>query len=228
MRSRAAEESRAVVGSTIAMMTREEFERTVRAMKAEGLTLSMPNLMLRTELPRHVIEDWLEEMDDRAKNPAPPARAAKGRAAKGDNAQGDRTNDVADDLMKKVNELKDEFVKSAAKAAVKEKLGLDDDDAPRVHGAPKSVKDLRVGAGLGLVLGPFGFFYSAPYPVAIMASVAYAAAAVGLNFIPVIGSVIFAYVVPLVHLSSAVAGAGYTWRYNRSGRRAALLPKNEK
>jgi hypothetical protein len=217
------EDAAAVVGSTIAMMTRDEFERTVRAMKAEGLSLSMPNLMLRTELPRHVIEDWLEEMDDRARNPAPAAVATKDRKG----SKGERA-DVGDDLMKKVNDLKDEFVKNAAKAAVKEKLGLDDDDDERVHGAPKNVKDLRVGAGLGLVLGPFGFFYSAPYPVAIMASVAYAAVAVGLNFIPVIGSVVFAYVVPLVHLSSAVASAGYTWRYNRSGRRAALQPNKQK
>ncbi len=208
------------------MMTREEFERTVRAMKAEGLSLSMPNLMLRTELPRHVIEDWLEEMDERERNPAPPPAKSQ-KSAKGSKA--DREPDVAEDLMKKVTDLKDEFVKNAAKAAVKEKLGLDDDeDVKRVHGTPKNVKDLRVGAGLGIVLGPFGFFYAAPYPVAIATSLAYVAAAVGLNFIPVVGSVIFAYVVPLVHLSSAVASAGYTWRYNRSGRRAALLPKNEK
>lgn len=204
------------------MMTRDEFDRTVRAMKAEGVSLSMPNLMLRTELPRHVIEDWLEEFDARERAPAPTRSAAKGER-KGDKG------DVADELYRKVNDLKDEFVKSAAKAAVKEKLGLDDDDdRVKVHGSLKASKDLRVGAGLGLVLGPFGFFYAAPYPVAILASMAYVAAAVGLNFIPVIGSVVFAYVVPLVHLSSAVASAGYTWRYNRSGRRAALLPKNDK
>ncbi len=207
------------------MMTREEFDRTVRAMKAEGVSLSMPNLMVRTELPRHVIEDWLEEFDARERAPAPARGAAKSER-KGD--KGDK-GDVADDLYRKVNDLKDEFVKSAAKAAVREKLGLDDDDdRVKVHGTVKGSKDLRVGAGLGLVLGPFGFFYAAPYPVAILASMAYVAAAVGLNFIPVIGSVVFAYVVPLVHLSSAVASAGYTWRYNRSGRRAALLPKNEK
>ncbi len=205
------------------MMTREEFERTVRAMRAEGVALSMPNLMLRTELPRHVIEDWLEEMDARDRTPAPPPAPAKGR-------RGDEPRlDPASDILQKVNELKDEFVKSAAKAAVKERLGLDDEPA-RVHGGAsvKHVKDLRVGAGLGLVLGPFGFFYAAPYPVAILASLAYVAVGVGLNLIPVFGSALFAYVVPLVHLSSAVAGAGYTWRYNRSGRRAALLPKNEK
>ena len=203
------------------MMNRDEFERTVRAMKAEGVSLSMPNLMLRTELPRHVIEDWLEEMDDRARNP-PPAAA---RGAEKPSGRGERNE--GDELFQRVQNLKDEVVNAAARAAVSKKLGLDAPEPVRVHGTPKSVKDLRVGAGLGLVLGPFGFFYAAPYPVAIMASLAYVAAGVGLNFIPVVGSVLFAYVVPLVHLSSAAASAGYTWRYNRAGRRAALLPKND-
>lgn len=199
------------------MMTREEFERTVRAMKTEGVSLSMPNLMLRTELPRHVIEDWLEDMAEAERRPPTTAKS------KGD-ANG---TSPADDLLRKVNKLKDEVFENAAKAAVKERLGLDDEEPVRVHGATKRPqKDLRVGAGLGLVAGPLGFFYAAPYPVAIAASLAYIAGLVGLNFIPVVGTMLVAYLVPIVHLSSAVAGAGYTWRYNRTGRRTALLPEN--
>ncbi|MFO0610095.1 MAG: hypothetical protein U0324_43450 [Polyangiales bacterium] len=206
------------------MMTREEFERTVRAMKAEGVPLSMPNLMLRTELPRHLIEDWLEDMAVAERRP--PAAAKPGRDAK---AEGDAKGEgPADDLLRKVNRLKDEVIGDAAKAAVKERLGLGGDEEPvRVHGATKRPqKDLRVGAGLGLVGGPLGLFYAAPYPVAIATSAAYVAALVGLNFIPVVGSMLVAYLLPIVHLTSAAAGAGYTWRYNRAGRRAALLPKN--
>ena len=45
------------------MVNREEFERIVRAMRAEGVPLTMPNLMLRTELPRATIERWLEEVE---------------------------------------------------------------------------------------------------------------------------------------------------------------------
>ena len=199
------------------MMTREEFERTVRAMKTEGVSLSMPNLMLRTELPRHLIEDWLEDMAEAERRPPPAAKSKDG--AKG--------TSPADDLLRKVNKLKDEVFENAAKAAVKERLGLDDEEPVRVHGATKRPqKDLRVGAGLGLVAGPLGFFYAAPYPVAIAASLAYVAGLVGLNFIPVVGTMLVAYLVPIVHLSSAVAGAGYTWRYNRTGRRTALLPEN--
>lgn len=199
------------------MMTREEFERTVRAMKTEGVSLSMPNLMLRTELPRHLIEDWLEDMAEAERRP-PSAAKSKDDA---------KANSPADDLLRKVNKLKEEVFENAAKAAVKERLGLDDEEPVRVHGATKRPqKDLRVGAGLGLVAGPLGFFYAAPYPVAIAASLAYVAGLVGLNFIPVVGTMLVAYLVPIVHLSSAVAGAGYTWRYNRTGRRTALLPEN--
>lgn len=207
------------------MMTREEFERAVRAMKAEGVPLSMPNLMLRTELPRHVIEDWLEEMAEAERSPVKvtPKTGAKPRSDKADGEEGS----LGDEIFQKVNNLKDEVLKNAAKAAVREKLGIEDDEPPRVHGTVRRPsKDLRVGAGLGLVFGPMGFFYSAPYPVAVAASAAYIAAAVGLNFIPVLGSALFAYLVPIVHLSSAVAGAGYTWRYNRTGKRSELLPKN--
>ena len=147
--------------------------------------------------------------------------AKPGRDARADgDAKGEGP---ADDLLRKVNRLKDEVIGDAAKAAVKERLGLGGDEEPvRVHGATKRPqKDLRVGAGLGLVGGPLGLFYAAPYPVAIATSAAYVAALVGLNFIPVVGSMLVAYLLPIVHLTSAAAGAGYTWRYNRAGRRAA-------
>jgi hypothetical protein len=59
------------------MMTRDEFEKAVRAMKSEGVPLTMPNLLLRTELPRAVIETWLAEMDRPADAP-PPSPPADG------------------------------------------------------------------------------------------------------------------------------------------------------
>ena len=83
----------------------------------------------------------------------PPAAAKPGRDARADgDAKGEGP---ADDLLRKVNRLKDEVIGDAAKAAVKERLGLGGDEEPvRVHGATKRPqKDLRVGAGLGLVAG---------------------------------------------------------------------------
>ncbi len=101
------------------MMTRDEFERTVRAMKAEGLSLSMPNLMLRTELPRHVIEDWLEEMDERARNPPPPSSSEKRKREEG-RGGGRRP-------AKSSRGAGDEFVKSGARRGETTKLGRRDE-----------------------------------------------------------------------------------------------------
>lgn len=196
------------------MVNREEFERIVRAMRAEGVPLTMPNLMLRTELPRATIERWLEEVED--------ARRADARSWS--SKPGDAPDKPLDERLRStVDALKREAVKAVATAAVKEKLGLD--DPPRVHGAlQRADKDLRWGAGLGLVGGPLGLFYSAPLPVAAAASAGYVAAILLLRLIPIFGGMAVAYLVPLVHLGCAVAGAAYTWRFNRTGRRSALFP----
>ncbi|MFO0626748.1 MAG: hypothetical protein U0325_14130 [Polyangiales bacterium] len=193
------------------MVNREEFERIVRAMRAEGVALTMPNLMLRTELPRATIERWLEEVESQR-------RRDDGAWKKSE--EGERPLDA---LRGKVDALRREAVKAVATAAVKESLGLE--ETPRVHGAmQRKGKDLRWGAGLGLLAGPLGLFYAAPLPVAAASSAGYVAAILLLRLIPVFGSVAVAYLVPLVHLGCAAAGAAYAWRHNRTGRRAALFP----
>lgn len=193
------------------MVTREEFERIVQAMRAEGVALTMPNLMLRTELPRATIERWLEEVE-RAK-----------RADEREWKKSEGEENPLDALRGRVDTLRREAVKAVATAAVREKFGLE--ETPRVHGAlQRTEKDLRWGAGLGLVGGPLGLFYAAPLHVAAAASAGYVAAILLLRLIPVFGSVAVAYLVPLVHLGCAVAGAAYAWRYNRTGRRSALFP----
>lgn len=210
-------------------MTREAFEKTVRAMKAEGLPLTMPNLMVRTELPRATIEDWLAGMERPVpKSPGTPGRAAKRATAETDNRD---EGDMASTLLDRVADLKNDLARSAATAVVRDKLGLGDDDAvERVHGAPlaplanRELKDLRWGAGLGLLAGPLGLFYSAPLTVAGAASAVYLAAIFLLRLIPIIGTGFLAYLLPLVHIAAAAGGAAYTWRYNRTGKRAPLLP----
>jgi hypothetical protein len=195
------------------MVNREEFERIVRAMRAEGVALTMPNLMLRTELPRATIERWLEEVE------ASRHRDEKGWSKK----PGEGEKPLEARIRDGVDALKREAVKAVATAAVKEKLGIE--DLPRVHGAlQRTDKDLRWGAGLGLLAGPLGLFYAAPLPVAAASSAGYVAAILLLRLIPVFGGVAVAYLVPLVHLGCAVAGAAYTWRFNRTGRRGALFP----
>jgi hypothetical protein len=205
------------------MMTREEFERVVRAMRAEGVTLSMPNLMVRTELPRHTIQEWLEDLD-RPKAAAGTTDAKKTVAGKG--------VDAIDSLREGFDALRDRVVKDAATRVVRETLGIgnnnDNDDRAerrsRSSKAKRPQRDLRIAALLGLLGGPIGLLYSAPLLTAGIASALYVGVALALLFIPLIGTAALFYLVPLVHLASAALGPAYAWRFNRVGARSALLP----
>jgi hypothetical protein len=200
------------------MMTREEFERVVRAMRAEGVPLSMPNLMVRTELPRHTIQEWLDDIDQ--PRAAAPAAAKKTVAGKG--------VDAIDSLREGFDALKDRVVKDAATRVVREKLGLDDEPAAdrkaRSSRAKGPRRDLRLAALFGLLGGPIGLLYAAPLLTAGIASVIYVAAVLALLFVPLIGTAALFYLVPLVHLGCAALGPAYAWRFNRVGARSALLP----
>ncbi len=217
------------------MMTRDEFEKVVRAMKAEGVALTMPNLLVRTELPRALIEDWLTEMDkapaasDSTKPPPgqtpPPGGAESGRKVQ-PTAAGEALDEL-DQLRQRVDRLRKGIVDKATETVVNKTLGLDDDPSPkggREVGAQRRKKDLRVGGALGLLLGPFGLFYAAPYLTAGIAAGLYLVAVVGLNFVPLVGSAFLMYLIPLFHVASCVASAAYAWRYNRSGKRGPLFP----
>lgn len=185
-------------------------------MRAEGVALSMPNLMVRTELPRHTIQEWLDELDQ----PKPTAAAAEARktaAGKG--------VDAIDSLRENFGALRDRVVKDAATRVVREKLGLDDEPpADRRAKAKRPQRDLRVAALLGLLGGPLGLLYSAPLLTAGIASAVYVAAVLALLFVPLIGMAALFYLVPLVHLACAALGPAYAWRFNRVGARSALLP----
>lgn len=198
------------------MMTREEFERVVRAMRAEGVPLSMPNLMVRTELPRHTIQEWLDDIDQ-PKSADASAAAKKTAAGKG--------VDAIDSLREGFGALKDRVVKDAATRVVREKLGLDDEPpSERRTKAKRPQRDLRVAALLGLLGGPFGLLYSAPWLTAGIASALYLGVVLALLFIPLIGTAALFYLVPLVHLACAALGPAYAWRFNRVGARSPLLP----
>lgn len=211
-------------------MTREDFEKTVRAMRSENVPLTMPNLMLRTELPRSVIEAWLEEID----SPPPPAGARASTEAKTGaktgakaGAKGEEKVETPGEVLKDaVDSLRKEFVEKATGAVIGAKLGLADEKTERARTGSKSRKDLRVGLALGLLFGPLGLFYCAPYKVAGLTSLVYVAAVVGLFFIPIVGHVFLMYLVPLTHILSAAAGGAYAWRFNRSGQRGSILPES--
>lgn len=183
-------------------------------MRAEGVALSMPNLMVRTELPRHTIQEWLDDLDQ--PKPAPEAEARKTAAGKG--------VDAIDSLRENFGALRDRVVKDAATRVVREKLGLDDPPADRRSKAKRPQRDLRIAALLGLLGGPIGLLYAAPLLTAGIASALYVAAVLALVFVPLIGMAALFYLVPLVHLACAALGPAYAWRFNRVGARSALLP----
>ncbi len=211
---------RGTVRGNTPMMTREDFEKTVRAMRTENVPLTMPNLMLRTELPRSVIETWLEEID----NPPPPASNGKaGASGSKDEAKAETPGEVLKDA---VESLRKEFVEKATGAVIGAKLGLGDEKAERAKTGSKARKDLRAALAFGLVFGPVGLFYCAPYKVAALASLVYLPAVVGLSFIPGVGLIFLTYLVPLTHILSAAAGGAYAWRFNRSGQRGSILPES--
>ena len=205
------------VVASATMMTRDEFERVVRAMRAEGVPLSMPNLMVRTELPRHTIQEWLDDLDQ-------PKSAASTDAKKTVAGKG---VDALDSLREGFDALKDRVVNDAATRVVREKLGLDDPPAGRqgkTSRAKRPQRDLRLAALFGLLGGPLGLLYAAPLLTAGLASALYVGVVLALLFIPLIGTAALFDLVPLVHLACAALGPAYAWRFNRVGARSALLP----
>lgn len=45
-------------------ISKHEFQKIIETMIAQKVPLSLPNLMVRTELPRHVIQEWLDDLHD--------------------------------------------------------------------------------------------------------------------------------------------------------------------
>lgn len=206
-------------------MTREEFDKTVLAMRAEGVALTMPNLMLRTELPRGVIEDWLEDLDRierKAQREAKPSGKTPPHTPISPNSSS-HAKARQKTLGEELDELRRSLFEEAAARIVDKKLGWEHPKAPpnETHRA----KDLRWALGLGLLLGPFGLFYSAPFVVAAIASALYAVTTAALLFVPGLGLMLLFYLLPPTHFICAMATAAYAWRYNRAGSRSALFPR---
>jgi hypothetical protein len=192
-------------------MTRQEFERTVRAMQDEGVPLTMANLLVRTELPRAQIEEWLDAMQRDVKFEVP------GKAPEA--AEKERDEGRPSGVMDRAQALKREVVGEV----IRSRLGVPSEEASAA-GRPR--RDVKVGAALGFLLPPLGLAYSAPWATAAVGTVAYLA----LVWLSIKLSWLFGLVgffLPL-HLVGGILGAGYAWRFNRKGRRTPLLPSGTK
>ncbi len=203
------------------MLSKEEFAKIVREMQAAGTPLSVRNLMVRTELPRATVEAWLEELQSGAEfvpraEPKKPAAEAQGAKVKERTA----AEDAVDSIFSRAKSLKDEVVGDV----VKTQLGMDSSDAK----SARDKKSIATGAILGLIFPPAMFAYAAPVLEGVAASIIYLLVVLGVQKIPLLGSLLGMYVVLALNLLGAFLGLAYTFRYNRNGKRMPLLPRSSK
>ncbi len=86
---------------------------------------------------------------------------------------------------------------------------------------PDKRRNVAVGVLLGVIPG-FGLFYSAPWPVAIGASIVVFVGFKVLAFIPVLGSLLLFPFIGVCMVASGILGGLYTWQYNQKGKRSPL------
>jgi hypothetical protein len=86
--------------------------------------------------------------------------------------------------------------------------------------------DQRRKIGVGILLGGlfpgFGLLYSAPWPIAIAASLVVALGFKIISLIPLFSSFLLIPFVAVCAVASAVLGGLYTWQYNQTGKRTPL------
>jgi hypothetical protein len=86
---------------------------------------------------------------------------------------------------------------------------------------PEKRRKIAVGMLLGLLPG-FGLFYTAPWPVAVGASLVVAVGYYVIGLIPILSSFLLIPFMTLCAIASAVLGGLYTWQYNQTGKRTPL------
>ena len=134
----------------------------------------------------------------------------------------DRTTaeDAVESLFSRAKSLKDEVVGDV----VKTQLGMESSEAKTA----RDKKSIATGAILGLIFPPAMFAYATPVLEAVAASIVYLLVVIGVQKIPLLGSLLGMYVVLALNLLGAFLGLAYTFRYNRNGQRMPLLPKSNK
>jgi hypothetical protein len=203
------------------VISKDEFSKIVREMQAAGTPLTVRNLMVRTELPRATVEQWLEDLQSGADlvPKAEPKRKPDEEPSRGARVKDKpRPSDDDESIFSRAKSLKDEVVGDV----VKSQLGFEPKDA-KANGKDK--KSIATGAILGLVFPPAAFAYAAPIVEGVLATVIYLAIAIGVQKIPIIGGLLGIYVVLALNLLGAAMGLAYAFRFNRNGKRMPLLPK---
>lgn len=177
--------------------------------------------MIETELPRATVEEWLEDVQGNAGlvPKAEPKKVEADEPSKKKKVK-EKSKDDDESIFSRATALKDQVVGDV----VKSQLGLKEQSAAK----SEDKKSIATGAILGLIFPPAAFAYAAPVLEGVVASVIYLVIALGVQKIPIIGGLLGIYVVLALNLLGAAMGLAYAFRYNRNGKRMALLPKGDK
>lgn len=198
-------------------MDQERFEAEVVGLASEGVKLTVANVAARTRLSPRKAEQMLDamvashhldsEVDERAGLVVYQVRGLDDHVA----------------VRGKLAALEKQITAGAQRAA---REVLVADAGARVKGALATTGERSVLAAglLGLVLGPVGLIYAAPWEVVGGGLLAYLVMGI-LVKIPLLGALL----VPLwglLHLVTIAACILYAIRYNQHGRRVPLLPES--
>lgn len=208
------------------MISKEEFAKIVKEMQASGKPVTVRNLMVQTELPRATVEQWLEDLQGNADlvPKAQPKKAPVEDDAPRKKVKEKTRGEDDESIFSQVNALKDQVVGDVVKSqlGIKEKTDEQED---------ANKKSIATGAILGLLFPPAAFAYAAPILEGLLGGVIYFAFAFisyYIDKIPGLGRMITTPLFLALHLVGAAAGLAYAFRYNRNGKRMALLPKGGK
>jgi hypothetical protein len=197
-------------------MDQDDFEAEVVALASEGTTVTAANLSAQTRLSPRTCETLLERM-------VRDGRLERENAVDGD-VQVYRVRGLATKAKKRVlvdegieDALHREVLGAAGKIVVQQavqqvrvKVGID----------PAAKRNPLIGAAIGLLFGPFGLLYAAPWRPALISCAVY----------------LVVYLTPLsrsfdgfwklglaANVVFAILSALYVWRFNRVGERAPLF-----
>jgi hypothetical protein len=200
-------------------MDQDRFESEVVAMASEGTRLTVANVAARTRLAPRKAEQMLDAMV-----------RAQTLESEIDEREGlliyvVRGLDPAVAARSKLARLEREVTAGASRAA---RAVLVSEAGGRVKGALTAPGEKSVLAAgiLGLIFGPFGLLYAAPFEEVAWVSLGYAGLwllskvwIIGVLFMPLLG---------VAHLVFAALCAMYAMRFNQSGKRTPLLPAGDR
>jgi DNA-binding Lrp family transcriptional regulator len=138
-----------------------------------------------------------------------PERESEPRVARARAKVAEATRDVQDQVIAAAGQI---VVKQAGER-IQAAIGVD----------PKSRRSLGIAALAGMLLGPLGLFYAAPWMTAIISTAVY----LGLRWLPFWPTEGMWKFWLVVHLVFALVSFLYAVRFNRTGDRATLFPPRQ-